>query len=370
MLDVMKRLAELDAANPNMNEGAKPDFTDVDDDGNEKESWKKAEKDAEEKTDESMDDDKCEKCHPEPCSCDEKTDESVEDFSIESLRYLSGLKSKLAESGISMLNPTPVPEHKQPATFSINASAETGDEVASMLTQIMNLAGVSKVGNTDMPHGDMPGATLTAEPLSKIAAHGGHDGGADLMRATLDKMNDQPEDEDLNVGGIMGNSGGGAMPGAGAALGGTMPGVEMEDEGEEVSAGGNDSMQSMADEIRGMAAKLKDIEDKDELNLETYDNTPASATDIPKFDGNGLAYNPNAGGVNKGLTNAPSAMAEDLEAKLFADYQAFVTEGEKTMSKAAKGYEKYGKKGMQALADAGKKGKSLEPVKAKYNKYD
>jgi hypothetical protein len=43
---------------------------------------------------------------------------------------------------------------------------------------------------------------------------------------------------------------------------------------------------------------------------------------------------------------------------------------EKTMSRAAKGNEKYGKDGMKALAKAGREGKSLEPVKAKYNKYD
>ena len=42
----------------------------------------------------------------------------------------------------------------------------------------------------------------------------------------------------------------------------------------------------------------------------------------------------------------------------------------KTMSRAAKGHEKYGKEGMAALAKAGKEGKSLEPIKAKYNKYD
>jgi len=43
---------------------------------------------------------------------------------------------------------------------------------------------------------------------------------------------------------------------------------------------------------------------------------------------------------------------------------------DKTMSRAAKGVMKYGKEGMKALAKAGKEGKSLEPVKAKYNKYD
>ena len=48
-----------------------------------------------------------------------------------------------------------------------------------------------------------------------------------------------------------------------------------------------------------------------------------------------------------------------------------VKEGDKqTMSRAAKGHEKYGKAGMQALAKAGKEGKDLDPIRKKYNKYD
>lgn len=43
---------------------------------------------------------------------------------------------------------------------------------------------------------------------------------------------------------------------------------------------------------------------------------------------------------------------------------------ERDMSRAAKGYEKYGKEGMQALAKAGREGKSLDPIRARYNKYD
>ena len=42
----------------------------------------------------------------------------------------------------------------------------------------------------------------------------------------------------------------------------------------------------------------------------------------------------------------------------------------KTMSRAAKGHEKYGKEGMQALAKAGREGKDLDKVREKYNKYD
>jgi hypothetical protein len=40
------------------------------------------------------------------------------------------------------------------------------------------------------------------------------------------------------------------------------------------------------------------------------------------------------------------------------------------MSRAAKGIEKYGKEGMQALAKAGREGKDLDKVRDKYNKYD
>ena len=43
---------------------------------------------------------------------------------------------------------------------------------------------------------------------------------------------------------------------------------------------------------------------------------------------------------------------------------------EEGMSRAAKGYEKYGKEGMEALAKAGREGKALDPVRNKYDKYD
>ena len=42
----------------------------------------------------------------------------------------------------------------------------------------------------------------------------------------------------------------------------------------------------------------------------------------------------------------------------------------RTMSRAAKGNEKYGKDGMKALAKAGREGKDLDKIRDKYNKYD
>jgi hypothetical protein len=50
-----------------------------------------------------------------------------------------------------------------------------------------------------------------------------------------------------------------------------------------------------------------------------------------------------------------------------------MAEGKKTMSRAAKGHEKYGKEGMEALAKAGRNGaseKELDAIRDKHDKYD
>ena len=48
----------------------------------------------------------------------------------------------------------------------------------------------------------------------------------------------------------------------------------------------------------------------------------------------------------------------------------FSEESERVMTRAAKGVMKYGKDGMKALAKAGREGKNLDKVRAKYDKYD
>jgi len=82
----------------------------------------------------------------------------------------------------------------------------------------------------------------------------------------------------------------------------------------------------------------------------------------------------------KNPTKGEKEAAKDVKRGSYADRAAMLKsaeadgrlkEGEKkTMSRAAKGYEKYGKEGMQALAKAGKEGKDLDKVRDKYNKYD
>jgi hypothetical protein len=69
-------------------------------------------------------------------------------------------------------------------------------------------------------------------------------------------------------------------------------------------------------------------------------------------------------------TTVPGMKATGADLKKAGASAALGEAGKQTMSRAAKGHEKYGKEGMAALAKAGKEGKSLEPVKAKYNKYD
>ena len=63
------------------------------------------------------------------------------------------------------------------ASFSINATAATGDEVANMLTQIMTLAGVHKVDDEHMGS-EPPPAVMTMEPAA-----------GDAMRSVIDKLN-------------------------------------------------------------------------------------------------------------------------------------------------------------------------------------
>jgi len=80
--------------------------------------------------------------------------------------------------------------------------------------------------------------------------------------------------------------------------------------------------------------------------------------------------------LSESLTPAQKHLSQLLAEKYqgWKDTVAAVKESdEKTMSRAAKGHEKYGKAGMQALAKAGREGageKKLDAIRDKHNKYD
>ena len=79
-------------------------------------------------------------------------------------------------------------------------------------------------------------------------------------------------------------------------------------------------------------------------------------------------------GKHNNATTGFKALADKTNDKIAgAQFQKMKKAGqleEEGMSRAAKGYEKYGKPGMEALAKAGRDGKSLDPVRKKYDKYD
>ena len=117
------------------------------------------------------------------------------------------------------------------------------------------------------------------------------------------------------------------------------------------------------------------------LDLEAAKRDPRYKTDLnfrKEVDrAEAFAKSFSAGSMKEALKGGQKKLDVDKDGKLEkSDFEKLraskgVKEAEqKTMSRAAKGHEKYGKEGMQALAKAGKEGKSLEPVRKKYDKYD
>ena len=159
-------------------------------------------------------------------------------------------ESTVQECGPMGMPGMATPGSNTPASFSVNASAATGDEVANMLTQILTLAGVKKDGPVDGPMGhDEPGHPLTGEPPMK---------GADDMKAAIQAI-DQAEQET-------------------SAMGGDMDGPEMEDESEPDAMGGEPApVSDMAQDVQDMADELAG-KDKEDLGLESFDNEPQVQT--------------------------------------------------------------------------------------------
>ena len=106
---------------------------------------------------------------------------------------------------------------------------------------------------------------------------------------------------------------------------------------------------------------------------ESYGNSAPGGSDAHQFGIDAMTRHGDdmhsKGSVKRLRVNGgENPLQEALVERLSAMYQE-IKEGERQMSRAAKGIKKYGKDGMQALRDAEAEGKDLEPVRAKYNKY-
>ena len=215
-------------------------------------------------------------------------------------------ESITGEAGMPLAGPAPTAP-SVPASFSINASAANGNEVSTMLRDILNLAGMKEVGPTDINPKDA-GAPLNGEPGQ------GADGD---MRSAIDAiagMDDESMDMDIGD--------------TGAELG-------------TVGPGGTQDVGQMADEVSNMADQLSGTS-KVELGLESlrqFDNSPQEQT---------RDYNPNdfANILNKvrqfdytstpANNNLPESLEQqyvpaekednllDMTQKLFQEYQGFI----------------------------------------------
>ena len=272
MIDVLKRLAELDAENPNV---AQPTM--------------KAE---------------------------------------QSLGTISNISESINECGGPMGMPN------TPASFSINASAESGDEVANMLTQIMGLAGIKK----DV---EVPALPAVDKEVELGAPHGVElDGGNDDMAnmiSMIDKMNgpddagqDKPEDEGL-LGALAGGAVGAAVGGPLGALQGAAAGDSLTDADPDEKEGiedfsNRDGQQSpiadMADEVEGMASELADLNSEENEN---YDNSPEE--EIKAHDYGDSQVTPKPQGLKQRLGDNPYKQVGESVDKVTLDllkaYQEF-----------------------------------------------
>ena len=244
-----------------------------------------------------------------------------------------------------------------------------GDELADMVNKL-------KTGQPVKISTNMPVKVKTSNPVS-----GGE------------------KDEGV-IGGALGAVAGGALGGPMGAVGGYSAGSKAGDD-----LAGDEEDESMAEDMRVWDTSPK--ETTRDYNPNDFAQMFNKIKDIDQAKAATRADNPLK---RESVEEAqPADSLTELTNKLFSDYQAFVNEGKKakkdydgdgkietnkdevwgsrakaaakagkpfkedtkkTMSQAAKGNEKYGKAGMQALAKAGREGRSLEPVKAKYNKYD
>ena len=370
---------------------------------------------------------------------------------MKALRQLSGLmesrefSNSIAECGIPGMG-APMPS--TPASLSMTAG--NANEIVTMMRGLADIAsGASSSGmpgmgapmpsgggmlgdmpapmdldhdgdmdGTAMPMGDEPMDGMGPPDMGSDELGGGPMGGDELADMVNKLKTGQPvkistnmpvkvktsnpvsggEKDEGVIGGALGGAAGAALGGPAGAVAGYTAGSKA---GDDIAG---DEEESMAEEMRVWDTSPK--EHTRDYNPNDFAQMFNKIKDLDVAKAATRADNPLK---RESVEQEPVDTLSELTNQLFADYQSFVNEGKKakkdydgdgkvetnkdevwgsrakaaakagkpfkedtkkTMSQAAKGNEKYGKAGMQALAKAGREGRSLEPVKAKYNKYD
>jgi hypothetical protein len=329
MIDVMKRLAELDSDNPNIvNEVSKElaakaynkmatgsddskDRTGLAGDQSDRLKDKMKKKWGEKDTDAAIEKDSKKVNEGKMAELDDDLKTmSAEEFKAkykktkaEARAAMSpeAVKESLAECGMM---PMPGMSGMSSSPANISITAGSGPELSGMLKDIMSLAGIQRAEPTAMP--------MTAEPEIEIEPAEPEDD----MRSMIDKMNEPEGEEEFGD----------------------------EEDGEE---------------------EFGDEEDDEEADEGMYDNSPDIDIEGPNAfanHGNQEMGGPPGAAKGRGLTTGPRAhTAEDIESQLFAEYAKFVTEAAPSAGMSKKAKSAVVKKA-KAGKDIGKPGKGFEKV--------
>jgi hypothetical protein len=252
MIDVLKRLAELDSTNPNV---------------------------------------------AKPTMAAEQSLATVSNIESETITESVNECGPMGMSGMGGMD-----RPSTPATFSINASAESGAEVSSMLRDIMNLAGV--------------------KPVADLPAFGGSKA-IDLAPAqSLDAMNDGPQSAGDEMGDLIGmidkmdsgdtDSKMGDVDGDGDH--------DMKDHDLEKS---DSPVAKMADEVRGMTAELTGEEQGAGAGFDTATTTPDEKVKAHSYGNDQVTPKPPEPLAKAGGGNPYNESVDQVSSQLLKAYEAF-----------------------------------------------
>ena len=189
-----------------------------------------------------------------------------------------------------------------PASFSINASAESGAEVSSMLRDIMNLAGVkSSSAMGDFDHDGDHDTTdheieLGAPHAVEVEPQGGNDAMADMI-GMIDRMNGPGEEDE------------------------SMDDIGPESLGPEES---DSPVADMADEVRGMADELASVKDEGVgAGFDTATTTPDEKVSPHKYGNDQVTIGKKQGLPQRQGDNPYTEGIEQVSLRLLKEYEAF-----------------------------------------------
>jgi hypothetical protein len=193
-----------------------------------------------------------------------------------------------------------------PATFSINASAESGDEVSSMLRDIMNLAGVKPA--MDEPAFGGAHQEIELEPVHSLEMEPAQSAGDEMgdLIGMVDRMNGAAGD-DVSV------------------AQGDVDGDGDHDMADHEAEKTDSPVAKMADEVRDMAGELADEGQGIAAGFDKATTTPDEKVEPHKYGNDQVTPKPKEPAKVNGGGNpyAESQTFESLSAHLLTAYETF-----------------------------------------------